>query len=178
MNHILKTLIITLLSFFVLTGCSGTTPILEAPLAVKKEDKILIVEQKVNPFNETLEKEGRTKNQQFIIATGIALDVVLKKIAEETLNEGHSHFIITTKSLNGFLGLPINNKNDLLEYCMAKYYTNEELRTKCGGVVDFNIVRLKALPISKFSYTVTAWDAKKVLDEVNASKNRYKFSER
>lgn len=169
MNKFFKTIVLTIFSFFVFVGCSGKDPILEGSLKVKKEDKVLTVKQKVNPFNETLEKEGRTKNQRFIIATGIALDVVLKEIAEETLRQGDSHFVIINDDVNGFLGFSLNNKKDLLEYCLGDMYTDKELNGKCRSTVDWYFVEIKALLGSNFHYTIASWDAKKVLEEINSS---------
>lgn len=172
MNKFFKTIVLTIFSFFVFVGCSGKEPILRTPTNVKIEDNFLIVSQRMNPFNNEFENEVEDKNERFIASASIGLDVVLKKIAEETLKLGHTHFVIVNKSINAFQGFSINNKKDLVEFCMADYYTDKELNGKCGQVIDWNLVEIKALPGSNFHYTVASWDAKKVLEEINSSSSK------
>lgn len=169
MKTIFKTLLAGITATLILTGCGGANqPVLATlPKIEKNENGIIIIKQSVNKFSD--EVKGNSPFEEYTKAYKIGMNSVFEKASKETLSQGKTHFIVIDKITNGLEGFPLTKVNDIAEYCLGNYLT-KELKNKCkeDSLIDFrtNIITLKVLPLNNPDYTIPAFDAKLVLEEI------------
>lgn len=169
MKTIFKTLLAGITATLILTGCGGSNqPVLPTlPKIEKNENGIITIEQTVNKFSN--EVKGNSYSEKDVYAFKKGLNSVFEKASVETLSQGKTHFIIVSNNINGLEGFPLTKVNDIAEYCLGNDLT-KELKNKCkkDSLIDFrlNIITLKVLPLNNPDYTIPAFDAKLVLEEI------------
>lgn len=99
----------------------------------------------------------------------------LKMAAEYTLNKNAQYFVILNNGINNFEGFPINNYEDLKNYCFSlkkentKFYFSKNYE-KCENLRSLGSPKSFSLKIKivdeKISKEIYTWDAKQVLAEL------------
>jgi hypothetical protein len=164
MKTTLKTLFIGITTTLFLTGCGmSEQPVLPSlPKVEKTENGIIKINQKINVYSKEVDAEK--PSQSLLKAFKIGYKVLFTKASKETLEQGKTHFILIS-NVNGLNGFPITDVNQLEEYCIANYLT-KELSNKCDFGLNKNYMEISILPLNNPDYTIPAFDAKLVLEEI------------
>lgn len=164
MKTIFKTLLAGITATLILTGCGGSNqPVLPTlPKIEKNENGIITIKQEVNKFSNTI--KANSVFEEYSIAFKEGLYSIFEKASKETLSQGNTHFVLIS-NINGLNGFPLTKVNDINEYCIANYLT-KELKNKCVFGFTKNYMEISIIPLNNPDYTIPAFDAKLVLEEI------------
>lgn len=124
---------------------------------------------------ENIENIGILQNvhQRIFVQKVHRLKIILKAMAEETLKNGYTHFIIAENTFGQEDGsLPINTFNGIKEFALNAELSNYKIGTEAKSkVLDTrDIMWWKFKMLKNPDYKILAMDAKEVLKEIEAYK--------
>ncbi len=102
------------------------------------------------------------------------LQEALKKASQESLRRGFKYFAIVNKEINNLQGFPINNYEDLKNYCFAgqgnmnhgtDFSAGGKSAVRYRGIFRDNGIFLKIIPMNE-SHQYFLWNAEEVMKEL------------
>lgn len=175
MKNIIKITLLTLVMLFI-SGCSAKSHI-ETNIVNLEEYK----QVRLNYFvleKEAIENTNGIKsldnlNQKIFVKKVHRLKILIKAMAEETLKNGFTHFVIAEKTFGQEDGsLPINTFNGIKEFALNYELSNKKIGSEAKSKVftEEDILWWKFKMLKNPDYKILAMDAKEVLKEIEEYK--------
>lgn len=169
-------LLLTIVLSFIVSGCAAKTDIRSEIVNVNEYKQVRLNRYvyKDDPI-ENIENLGILQNvhQRVFVEKVHGLKLMLKAMAEETLKNGYTHFIIAENTFGQEDGsLPINTFNGIKEYALNAELSNHKIGTEAKSKVldTSDIMWWKFKMLKNPDYKILAIDAKEVLKEIEAYK--------
>lgn len=169
-------LLLTILLSFIISGCAAKTNIRTEVVNVDeyKQVRLNYFVHSKDPI-ENIENIGilQNVNQRIFVKKVHRLKIILKAMAEETLKNGYTHFVIAEKTFGQEDGsLPINTFNGIKEFALNNELSNKKIGSEAKSKVftEEDILWWKFKMLKNPDYKILAMDAKSVLKEIEEYK--------
>lgn len=114
--------------------------------------------------------------EQYIAVGSTHIKMALKTLAEETIKNGFTNFIIMQDDMDQRTGMfPFTKFEEVKEYCFNLNYSLGQVGTekKCIPIskgIGTNTLELSFIMLNNPDYRITSFNAKKILEEINSYK--------
>ncbi len=169
-------LLLTIVLSFIVSGCAAKTDIRTEIVNVDEYKQVRLNYYVYKDDNiENIQKLGvlGNDNQVLFVKKVHRLKILIKAMAEETLKNGYTHFVIAEKTFGQEDGsLPINSFNGIKEYALNYELSNKKIGSEAKSKVltERDILFWKFKMLKNPDYKILAMDAKSVLKEIEEYK--------
>lgn len=116
-----------------------------------------------------------TPGEEFIAKFSLRVRMVLKAVAEETIKQGYTNFVIYEGDMDQRTGMfPFTTFNEVKEYCFNLNYSSGQVGTekKCIPLLENkdNFFSITYEMLNNPDYRITSFNAKEILEELNSYK--------
>lgn len=169
----MKYILYSIICLFVFSGCANNN------LPIETDDKIYTDKDGILNINIVknenlyIEDEKNKKYNKIQTFYRMKVDLLKKSLymaAKETLKNNKENFVIVNPDMNHLLGFPINNFDDLKNYCYNFNRAENDIKLYCRSLDGEHELglrgNLKIIPITS-DYKIVSINAKKILEEIS-----------